>query len=73
MTPIVGCTSSHISFMSPTCRAPISARNISCSGFNCSRIMRVTPIGVLKLDGVASTLYFSSSSVLSVNLVLVLP
>ena len=40
---------------------------------SCSRMTRVTPIVVLKLDGVASTLYLTDRISRSKNFVLVLP
>jgi len=72
-SPYFGRTSSHNSRMSPTCRAPISAMNSSCSGLSCSLITRERPIGVLKLAGVASTRYFCESMSRSTNFVEVFP
>ena len=71
--PICGCTSRHISLMSPTWRAPISDTNTRCPGSSFDRITFVTPMGVLKLAGVTSVWYFSSRIVPRINLTLVFP
>ena len=64
---------SHSSLMSPTHFAPISQIKISCVALSEPRIVLTTPIGVLKLSGVISTLKRARKSVLRKNLTLVLP
>ena len=71
--PYFGRTRSTNSLMSPTWVAPISAMKTWCSGFSWSLITRETPMAVLKLAGVASTLYLADSMSRRMNLTLVLP